>query len=222
MLFVIIFLIQKKRKQKNKLMKKKVLIILFLTSTISLFAQNRSEIIKSMRSDTLPKFSIGIGTGINNYTALLGISANLRLFNTVSLQGGLGLGSWGYKYSIGIKYNGHYNGGWYYGIGYSGCTGENNLKLNLETSTSIGSTQPVTVDYLPAGTLNLKTGYDWRMGLKNTFYLEFGYAIPLQTDPWRIHDGVILSSTSSKTLQIMQPGGIIIGIGMNFGIKSQE
>ena len=153
-----------------------------------------------------------------NYTALLGVSANLRLFSTVSLQGGIGLGGWGSKYSIGIKYSSHYNGGWYYGLGFSNSPGEKNVKVNMQISTVV--TQSVTIDYLKESTLNFKVGYDWIMGMKNIFYLEFGYALPLQTDPWRVTDGSSLSATTIEALRLDQPGGLIIGLGFTFGINS--
>jgi len=126
--------------------------------TIYTFAQDGQNLNKSTRSDTLPKFSIGLGSGINNYTALLGISANLRFYNKLSLQGGFGKGGWGYKYSIGLKYDMHYDGGWSYGLGYSVCPGENNLKPKLQVKS--GATQQVTLNYLTASTINLKAGYN--------------------------------------------------------------
>jgi hypothetical protein len=168
------------------------------------------------KHDTLPAFAIGLGTGINNYTAIFGLSANLRIYNKLSLQGGIGIGGWGNKYSIGIKYNYYYDGGWSYGFGYSVCPGENNIKANLQVTS--GTTQQVTLNYLTASTVNLKVGRSWRIGQKNTFYMEYGYAIPIQSNPWKVTDNSVLSSTSISALKLIQPGGLIIGLGFTFGI----
>lgn len=179
-------------------------------------SQDGQRLNTNHRSDTLPKFAIGLGSGINNFTAIFGLSAKIRVINKLSLQGGIGLGGWGYKYSIGLIFDKHYNGGWSYGIGYSVCPGENNIKANLQVSS--GTTQSVTLNYLQASTINLKAGYSWRIGEKNTFYLEFGYAIPMESSPWKVTDGSTLSNTSTSALQLIQPGGVILGLGFTFGI----
>jgi hypothetical protein len=197
-------------------MKKSIVFILLSFSLISLFAQDGQNGIPKMRSDTIPKFSIGLGTGINNYTALIGVSANLRVYNRVSVQGGVGIGGWGYKFSIGLKYDKHYNGGWSYGLGYSVCPGLNNVKANMKLES--GVTQNVNLDYLKASTVNLKTGYTWRIGEMNTFYLDLGYAVPLQSGAWRVTDNSVLSGASESSIKMIQPGGIILGMGFTFGI----
>lgn len=163
-----------------------------------------------------PKFYLGVGTGINSYTGLLGLSGNLRIKNTFFVQGGLGLGAWGYKSSIGLRYDMNYEKGWSYGVGVSSNSGLRDFKTDLEVDS--GNTQEVTMDLLKAYTLNLKASHNWKVGAKNTFYLEFGTAIALQSTPWRITDGSTLSSTSEDVLALLSPGGFILGLGFTFGL----
>jgi len=198
-------------------MKRKLLVILFLSSTLYLSAQNKYSYERYLRPDSLPKFALGVGTGINNFTALIGPSVNFRVVKLLSLQGGLGLGGWGYKVSGGLILNTSYKGGLYFGAGYSYSPGENNLQMSLPLQS--GTTQTVHLDYLAAGTINLKAGYSFRMGKVNTFYLECGYAIPMQATAWKVTDGSALASAATETLNILQPGGIILGLGFTFGFS---
>ncbi len=177
--------------------------------------------------DSLPQFSVGLGGGINNYTALIGISGNVRVYNKIGLQGGLGLGLWGTKLSFGVMYNKHNNGGWSYGIGYSICSGINNIKDSLEvsTTTSIGTTTTTTkelkmvkLNFLTASTINLKASYAWVIKRRNTIYFDFGWAIPLETDPWKVTDGSVLTNNGNAVLRIFQPGGLILGAGFTLGL----
>jgi hypothetical protein len=199
-------------------MKKTLLVILLLSSALFVSAQDKLTYENYMkRPDELPKFSIGVGTGINNFTALIGPSVNFRVVKLLSLQGGLGLGGWGYKVSGGLILNTSYKGGLYFGAGYSYSPGENNLQMSLPLQS--GTTQTVHLDYLAAGTINLKAGYSFRMGKVNTFYLECGYAIPMQATAWKVTDGSALASAATETLNILQPGGIILGLGFTFGFR---
>jgi hypothetical protein len=130
------------------------------------------------------------------------------------LRGGLGLGGWGSKYSAGLKYDTRDIGGWSYCLGYSYCPGISDLKLNMELES--GGKKDVVVDYLSASTVNLALDYNWRIGKSNIFYLEFGYAVPMQTSRWNVKDGLVISSTSKSVLKMSQPGGLILGAGFAF------
>lgn len=159
---------------------------------------------------------LGLGTGINNYTALLGISGSLRIHDKLFVRGGFGIGGWGNKFSIGLKYDADNNEGWTFGIGYSICPGANNVKSAMPVES--GGNKKVTIDFLKASTINLTIGHNWSVGKSNIFYMEFGYAIPMQSNSWKVTDGSILSGTSKSTLNLIQPGGLIIGAGFSFGI----
>jgi hypothetical protein len=90
-----------------------------------------------------------------------------------------------------------------------------NEKVKLQLTS--GADKEVTINCLKAGTIDLTAMHSWRIG-SNYFYLEFGYGIPLQTIPWEVTDGSLLSGNSTSALDRSGPGGIIIGAGFVFGI----
>ena len=45
----------------------------------------------------------------------------------------------------------------------------------------------------------------------------FGYAIRLQSNRWRVTDGSVLYGISKSKLNMLQPGGLILGAG--FALK---
>lgn len=189
-------------------MKKILFIILISISVLRLYAQSGN--------DTLPKFYLGLGTGINSYTGLLGLSGNLRIHDRIFIQGGLGLGSWGSKITIGIRYDMTYGSGWCYGIGISSCSGLKDFKNNMELQS--GLKKDVTMNLYRANTLNLKATRNWTFHRRNTFYLDLGYAIPLQASPWEVTDGSLISNNSRAAMNLISPGGLILGLGITFGL----
>src|SRR5688572_31232931 len=70
-----------------------------------------------------PATYIGLGSGVENFTGLLGVSIEANLQGNFSLYGGLGLGSWGYKFSGGFKYYPEYPYRWAYCASISHATG---------------------------------------------------------------------------------------------------
>jgi hypothetical protein len=160
-------------------------------------------------------FYLGAGTGYNNFCGVVGISCNVRVHNKLQVRGGLGIGGWGDKYSLGLKYNKDQGKGWSYCLSYDHSIGIPNEKVKLQLTS--GAKKDVTINCLKANTIDLTTLHSWRIG-SNFFYLEFGYGIPLQTSPWEVMDGSLLSGNSTSALDRSSPGGIIIGAGFVFGI----
>lgn len=187
--------------------------LLFVVCALLVIRLNAQNITENQKDQSHP-FYLGVGTGIDNFTGFLGVSGTLRIYDKLSVRGGWGLGGWGSKSSIGLKFDTSESGRWSYCFGYSYCPGIENLKLNMELSS--GTKQDVTVNYLSASTINLAVDRNWRVGKANIFYLEFGYAIPMQSSRWNVADGSSISSNSEKILDIMQPGGLILGAGFAF------
>lgn len=106
--------------------------------------------------------------------------------------------------------------GWQFGLGYSQCTGGDNVEVELELEN--GYKKLVTIDYLSVGNLNLKTSKSWRVGQRNFFFLDLGYAIPLYNKAWKVDSGEELSKASQTALNIVSPGGVILGLGFMFGL----
>lgn len=191
-------------------MKPFILFILCAFLLIRLDAQTITE----NKPDNSHPFYLGVGTGFDNFTGMIGASGTLRVSQMVSLRGGLGIGGWGAKSSIGIKLDKGADSKWAYNLGYSACSGLKDFLTELETSS--GENRDVKLDLLSASTLNLAIDRNWRVGKANIFYLEMGYAVPLQGQRWEVKDGTTLSSNGKKVLDIMQPGGIIFGAGFAF------
>ena len=190
-------------------------ILLFSVILFSVF-QNKAHASNPSKTDSATKFYLGIGAGNNAYTGILGLSGNYRI-NKLFIQSGVGFGTWGTKYSLGLRYDMKYNGGWAFGIGYSYSSGVQNVPFALDSTESKVS-KKTTINYLPASTINLKVIRNWNFCNSNTFYLEFGYSIALQTEPWKVIDGTKLSDLSNSVFNFSAPGGIIFGFGFTFGL----
>lgn len=174
-------------------------------------SENRTE-----KNEDLKNVYLGLGTGINNVNAIIGLSLNIRVYDRFFLRGGAGLGAWGTKLTGGLRYDMGYDKGWFFSGTFSSCSGVSGLKLNMELAN--GNTQEIEIDYLRANVLNLTVGHNWKIGRSNTFYMEFGYAVPLSSEPWLINDNVVISDVSKYALKFTQPGGLIIGLGLTFGL----
>jgi hypothetical protein len=195
----------------------KKIILLFICASVFLKINAQSINDTSVQSNFKHKnLYLGLGTGINNYTALLGISGSVKVYDKLFVRGGYGIGSWGNKFSIGLKYDMNYSDGWNFGIGYSICPGTGDVKMDLKVAS--GETKKVTADFSAASTINLTVGRNWAIGKRNIFYLDLGYAVPMQTEPWKVTDGSVLSKESKSVIKLIQPGGLIIGAGFIFGI----
>ncbi|MBI3500968.1 MAG: hypothetical protein HY063_04160 [Bacteroidetes bacterium] len=210
-------------------MKQLITLLLFILS-VHAFAQDyynkeeaknkdKKEIPPPTKNDSAPKFYLGIGSGLNNYNGLLGIGANLRIHKTMFLLAGAGIGSWGNKVSAGIKYTRKFTSSWGYAMSYSHSTGLKDFKTQLETTASKpNGTEEVVLDLLPASTVNAAASYNWFFRRNKLFYIEFGYGVSIETAPYVIKNGVTLTNKSKQVLQLLQPGGVIFGIGFMWGI----
>ncbi|MBK6263691.1 hypothetical protein JKA74_01485 [Marivirga sp. S37H4] len=167
--------------------------------------------------DHRPQFYLGIGTGINTYTGLAGISANYILDKRLFLQGGLGLSTWGIRTSIGLRYDRSYRHGVTYGVNLTRSSGIDDIDVEFDSGN--GSPNTVNMRLESVSTLNFKVGYNWWFGKYNTFNLTLGYALALKDQPWEVKDGSTLSQIDQQVLQILSPGGIILGMGLSFGIQ---
>ena len=204
-----------------------LLAVFFFLFSLSLFSQDYYNKDSSRASKKEPdsvassKVYLGISTGLNSDVGLFGFVGKVRLKNTFFLLAAAGIGSWGTKLSIGAKHERKNTKCWGYSLSYSRSSGLKDFTIELETVDSIGKppvTKEVNMDLLPAGTLNLAASYNWYFRKNKLFYLEFGYALPLVLDPYRIKDGSELTEESKIALRIIQPGGVLFGVGFMFGL----
>lgn len=197
---------------------KKLLLLLALTtglfSQLDAQRQNKKE---EYSDEPLSKLQIRLSTGANNFTSLLGIGLNVRVKDHVLACGGIGLGGWGFKTALGVKYEMKPdNSGWAFQGGYSVSSGISELSY---TSSSNNSNDKISLQLNKAHALNFSAAYNFAFKKgRHNFYLECGYSVPLSTDPWVIKNGVSLSDTDKRVFRLLQPGGIILGLGFNIGI----
>jgi hypothetical protein len=195
---------------------KKILPLIFLFCVAISSAQETEK--AASRKDSTYFINIGSGIGFNNYCGILGIGVALRLENTLFVRVGFGVSTWGLKYTGGLKYEFKPGNSWGLGVSYSSYTGMKNHIVTLETQTSAGKKKTdVTMDFLRVSTVNFTVSYKWIFRRKNNFHFDFGYALPIESSPYVILDGSVLTPNAKKVLQAMQPGGIIACIGLMFG-----
>jgi hypothetical protein len=169
--------------------------------------------------DTVPKFYLGLAVGLNNYTGIFGVGAEIRTVDPLLVRVGAGIGSWGTKLTVGLVYELHHTSGWAFGISYSSCSGLSNFKTNLQVdSAGNATTKNVTLDLNTTGVLNFTATYNWVFHRRNKFFIELGYSVPLQQNPYSVTDGSILTSQSEQVMSLLAPHGVIIGIGVLFGL----
>ncbi|MBW8331295.1 MAG: hypothetical protein K0M40_04670 [Prolixibacteraceae bacterium] len=190
--------------------------IILFSLCLLLIAKLDAQEITENKTAEYPQVYLGVGTGFDNFTGFMGVSGTLKMYERFSVRGGFGVSGWGLKSSIGIKYDQTETGRWSYCLGYSHSPGLEGIELEMELES--GGTQEITVDYLSAGTINLAIDRNWRIGKTGIFYLEFGYAVPLQSNRWRVTDGSTITSTTDMALNILQPGGLILGAGFAFKV----
>ncbi len=169
-------------------------------------------------TDSFPKFYIGIGSGINSYTGIIGIGADVRIYKSLLVKGGIGIGSWGAKTTIGLRFERKTTKGWVLGLAYAHCTGLKDYSTVLPVD-SAGKTvnKEVLVDLLPASSINASASYQWVLGRHAKVFMEFGYAAAIEKDPFVVKDGSIITNDASATLNALTPGGLIIASGFMFG-----
>lgn len=173
---------------------------------------------KSEPLEFIPGGYLGISTGINNFNGMLGINGEIKVVKNFTIAGGAGLGGWGYKFAAAVRYYIHYPRGFYFGLGYSTATGLQGFEAELETSRP-GGNQMVELNLNRANNLNINASYQWRLGKRFRLGLDFGYSFPLQNKAWElVSEDIVLSDNSEQVMEILTPGGLILGFGFSIGI----
>lgn len=175
--------------------------------------------IYAQNSEDNPTIFLGLGTGINNYTGLIGVTGEGKVLGPLSFFGTIGAGGWGYKIGGGLAYYPRYFPyGPSFSLGYSIALGATGFETEMEI---VGETDPqmIEMDLKPAGTINLLYTHNWQLGKRSKFCLNAGYALPLNQKPYDIiTPNVELTEDSEVVMNVMQPGGVILGIQFLFGL----
>lgn len=181
-------------------------------------AESDGRKLEYSRSDS--RFSIAIESGWNGYCGLFGGRIDYAFTDSLSINGGLGLGLWMYRLSAGMRWYANYPYGLALGIGVAYNTGSNEeMKQKGKVETSYGTTfqDNIYIKEKPVTTLNFTLAYNFRMG-SNILYVETGYAVPLNSKKYtyRTDTGNKMTKEEKDAFDIMAPGGIMLSVGYAF------
>lgn len=201
------------------------LFIVLLIYTASYAASTDTTAVKMRHGKPTkpPVCYLDLSTGINNPSGFLGVDFNICLSNYVTLDGGVGAGTWGNKLFVGAKY--YLKAGdraWAVGGGFSYSSGEENVNLNLNTVN--GDKEKVSLSLKSQDDAFIAIYHYWTLGKKyNRFYVDAGKAVDLHTPRFHEDPGYPqLTSDAIQKVKRMAPGdfagGIMVGLGFSFGL----
>lgn len=161
---------------------------------------------------------IGPGLGLNDFG--LGACLEVPIVEMLSAYGNIGLGGWGWKYGIGISiYPSKIPFKSAISLGYASASGLLDFTTELPVEPD-DRMEEVTLDLYRVGTVNLIYSYNFHLGRKSKFSISAGYAISVTDDAYELKTtGLTLSDMSEQVLDIVQPGGLILGFKFLFGIE---
>lgn len=192
-------------------MKKAIVCLVFASS--SLFALAQTTPVPAQG-----KLFLGVGSGIaNSSTGIFGLRFDARVGDKVILGVGAGISSWGPKVSFSAYYQTASN--WCPMITIGSALGADSIPLSQELVD--GTTKTVDMKLDPVNSLSLGVEKQWFTKRGNRFYLDLGYAISFaQSKPFRTLDPTEkLSVNSDRIMQVIAPGGIVIGFGYSFRLN---
>jgi hypothetical protein len=191
---------------------KKILCALILFSSLCAFADEQPS---SPRD-----FSCGVESGWNSYTGILGGRLEYRALSDFALNAGFGVGIWGFRPSLGMRYYLSYPYGLALGAGAAYNTGAEKYDQKVMTEDAAGTQSKQTVTFVlkPTTVINLTALYAWKTSNGDRLYLELGWGFPLDSDPYRytIKTGNTLTKGERKSIRIGKPGGLIVALGYSF------
>lgn len=164
-----------------------------------------------------PSIYLGLGLAVNDYG--LGVGMEIPLSRRISVNGNLGLGGWGLKAGGSLNfYTKQVSNKSEFSLGYSYASGLKDFNYQLWVEPD-ETQKMVNLDLNAVGTINLVYTYNLKIGNFCKAGFSAGYAIPINPTPYKVKtSGVILSPTSVQIMDIMAPGGLIVGIRFMFGI----
>ena len=200
-----------------------LLTITFACLTLSAFSQSRgtrnSYGARSSDRGECPKIYLGVSTGINNNVGLIGGSIEVAPIDRFSLNTGVGVSSWGYKYFGEFRFyftSDNCHRSWALGAGVTHNTGLSNFEWTTETG---WGEEEVVLDLKPKTNAFFSFYKFYNMGRKhNRFYFNLGYSIALSNTEIKQKSGPAISEDTENVMNFISPGGIIIGTGIYFGL----
>lgn len=164
-----------------------------------------------------PKFYVGVSTGLENQSGVLGPNFDIPLLPRLSFGVGAGRSTWGFKgYSEARVYLGECNRQLALGTGVTYNTGIKNYTTLLPTT---GGDANVDFELHPSLNAFASIYYFFNLGREgdHRFYLQTGYSYPISTDVYTIESDHVLTADGETVMQILRPGGVIFALGFSFG-----
>lgn len=189
-------------------MKRLVLLAALFLTGISSFAQ------------PAPKMYLGLSTGLNSPTGLLGLQLHARFGDNILVNGGFGLGSWGYKSTIGIRYEPEHKSTWCPFLSYSRATGIDSIPVKVEVVEKGQKVQKeIGMRLKPVNVLNFGVQKQWITSGEKRIYIELGYSMKLTSDPFEaVSKSDTLTALGKGSMNFASPGGLLFGFGVDFPI----
>jgi hypothetical protein len=159
-------------------------------------------------------FYFGFGLGINDYG--IGINLEAPLSQSTSVNGNVGIGGWGFKFGGSINFYPSDNNHNEFSLGYSYASGLKNFNTEL-TVEPYGNQQTVNFDLYGVSSINVTYTYNINVGRSSKVAISGGYAICLTEDAYDITNSMVLDETSKLVMNMMKPGGLIIGVKLMIG-----
>lgn len=166
-------------------------------------------------------FYIGVGSGLNNNCGLVGIKLGVRLSDKLLLDASAGVGSWGNKVGLGLVFNAVNTNAWCPVISISRATGIDEIPLKMEVQNMYGTgTVEVNMRYNPATLFNISVQRQWIRKKGNRIVFEMGYSILIDGASYELLDNrYTLTSRSKNVMNVLKPGGLMLGFSYNFGVN---
>ncbi len=171
----------------------------------------------------VPRVYLGGGTGCNDF-GIMGIGAEFPVSRKLQGYFDLGVGGWGSKVGAGGTYYFDFiNKGSSMSAGISSASGIENMNTGIVDESNVNK-DSVFINAKPLYTLNIKYAYSFPLGRshRNKFQLSYGYSIPLSTDNYEIiSPGTKENDDIKRRIKILEPGGLILGAKIMFGIGNK-
>lgn len=164
-----------------------------------------------------PQVCLGVSSGINNPYGLMGLSAEVVLFENTVVGAGAGFSTWGTKMGGEVRY--HLFScleGFAVGGGFTHNTGVGSSQMVLRT---VRGEQQVDLALQPKSNLFLAAHYYGRIGRgRSRFHLAAGYSFGLGETEYRNNSAYVLTDKADKAVRLLAPGGPLLSIGLHFGL----
>jgi hypothetical protein len=183
----------------------------------SAFAQKKTTVstISSNKGEENPRMYLGLSGGVNNISGFAGVTFEAPFSENFSGKIGLGVGGWGTKVGVAGKYYKQYASSWSFGAGYSTASGIKDFPAPLSRAATPNTSETVRMKLDRSHNIDLVAGKSW--GKKVKFGLELGYSIPVAGGTYSQYDKtIVLSDVSKKTMDLLSPSGLILGLGLTF------